>query len=76
MLTLTFANDGEDLPYFTLLVNGQPQTFLLDTGADASSMTSNSYEGPLTNQIIHSVGISGTDIACAMTPPIEVKAQG
>ncbi|MGL4599928.1 MAG: reverse transcriptase domain-containing protein [Plesiomonas sp.] len=76
MLTLSFSNDGETLPYFTLLVNGTPQTFLLDTGADASSMTSNHYEGPLTNKIIHSVGISGTDIICPVTPPLEVRAPG
>ncbi|MGL5119553.1 MAG: hypothetical protein ACRC7H_10215 [Plesiomonas shigelloides] len=76
MMTLTFSNNGEDLPFFSLKINGQSQTFLLDTGADASSMTSTFYEGPITNQIIHSVGISGTDIACAVTPPLQVDADG
>ncbi|KAI2647627.1 Gag-Pol polyprotein [Labeo rohita] len=76
MMTLTFSNHGEELPYFTLMVHGQPQTFLFDTGADRSSMTSAHYEGPISNQIVNSVGISGTDIACHVTPPLEVRAPG
>lgn len=76
MTTLTFTNNNKDLPYITLLVHGQPQTFLLDSGADATSMTSAHYEGPLSSQIINSVGISGTDIPCPVTPPLEVRAPG
>uniref|UniRef100_A0A8C1PUS6 ribonuclease H n=1 Tax=Cyprinus carpio TaxID=7962 RepID=A0A8C1PUS6_CYPCA len=76
MTTLTFSNNNKDLPYITLLVHGQPQTFLLDSGADATSMTTAHYEGPLSSQIINSVGISGTDIPCPVTPPLEVRAPG
>uniref|UniRef100_A0A671NBT6 ribonuclease H n=1 Tax=Sinocyclocheilus anshuiensis TaxID=1608454 RepID=A0A671NBT6_9TELE len=75
-MTLTFSNHSEDLPYVTLMVHGQPQTFLLDSGADVTSMTTAHYKGPLSNQIVNSVGISGTDIACPVTPPLEVRAPG
>uniref|UniRef100_A0A672SM24 ribonuclease H n=1 Tax=Sinocyclocheilus grahami TaxID=75366 RepID=A0A672SM24_SINGR len=40
---------------------------------DVASMTTAHYEGPLSNQIVNSVGISGTDIACPVTPLLEVR---
>lgn len=70
-MTLTFSNHSEDLPYITLMVHGQPQMFLLDSGAGATSMSSAHYEGPISNQVVNSVGISGTDIACPVTPLLE-----
>lgn len=58
------------------MVNGKPYTFLLDTGADASSMSSHVYEGPITDKFTRSMGISGTDMICPITPPLEVRAPG
>ncbi len=54
-------------------MNGVDYSFLIDTGATCSSISAKFYEGPLTNRTMRSVGVSGTDIICHMTPAIEVK---
>ncbi len=54
-------------------MNGVDYSFLIDTGATCSSISAKFYEGPITNRTMRSVGVSGTDIICHMTPAIEVR---
>ncbi len=73
IICFSFSNRTDELPIVSLEVNGVDYSFLIDTGATCSSISAKFYEGPLTNRTMHSVGVSGTDIICHMTPAIEVK---
>ncbi|MGL5598690.1 MAG: reverse transcriptase domain-containing protein, partial [Aeromonas sp.] len=64
----------DELPIVNLKVNGVEYSFLIDTGATCSSISAKFYEGPITDRTMRSVGVSGTDVICHMTPPIEVRA--
>ncbi len=74
MICFSFSNRTDELPIVSLKVNGVDYSFLIDTGATCSSISAKFYEGPITNRTMRSVGVSGTDIICHMTPAIEVKA--
>ncbi len=73
MIYFSFSNRTDELPIVNLKVNGVDYSFLIDTGATCSSISAKFYEGPITNRTMRSVGVSGTDIICHMTPAIEVK---
>ncbi|MGL5598892.1 MAG: hypothetical protein ACRDDA_12460 [Aeromonas sp.] len=60
------------MPVIDLQVSGETHSFLMDTGATCSSLSGNSYEGPVTEKTIRSVGVSGTNVLCQLTPPLEV----
>ncbi len=52
---------------------GRLLIFIQHKGATCSSISAKFYEGPITNRTMRSVGVSGTDIFCHITPAIEVK---
>ncbi|XP_053575174.1 uncharacterized protein LOC128664361 [Bombina bombina] len=56
----------------SLVVQGVPHDFLVDTGATKSSISAREYNGPVTNTCEKSVGITGVPISCPRTPPLEV----
>ncbi|KAA0724010.1 Retrovirus-related Pol polyprotein from transposon gypsy [Triplophysa tibetana] len=74
MICYSFSNRTDELPIVSLKVNGVDYSFLIDTGATCSSISAKFYEGPITNHTMRSVGVSGTEVICHMTPAIEVKA--
>ncbi len=73
MICFYFSNRTDELPIVNLEVNGVDYSFLIDTGTTCSSISAKFYEGPITNHTMRSVGVSGTDIICHMTPAIEVR---
>ncbi len=73
MICFSFSNRTEELPIVNSEVHGLDYSVLIDTGATCSSISAKFYEGPITNHTMRSVGISGTDIICHMTPAIEVR---
>ncbi|XP_060764630.1 esterase OVCA2 isoform X2 [Neoarius graeffei] len=62
---------ASDLPVMELAVNGEVLPFLIDTGATMSSV-GNSYEDPISNKTVRSVGIDGVPFSSPCTPPLLV----
>lgn len=62
---------SSQFPHLNLRFNGNYFSFLIDTVADAASISGIEYEGTITNQILRSMGISGTDVHCPVMHPLE-----
>ena len=80
MLQLELSGVSDTLPMMSLELFDYQQnkwcsfSFLVDTGADQSSLAMKYYDGPVSAASIDSVGIDGAPIKCPKTHPLDVRS--